>query len=249
MVCLICTVLLLTPFVFYAGWSSAPRHRYRYRRLSTKIFPPCCCLGPYNSMLTHPSRHETYPIAHHPSTTICCRWPTRAVFYHFYSSDGPQSTDANGHEPAPLCLEQTLPECPQHSRQTLADGHPHVNWCLGCIGEVFFPTPTTGCVDPRVFVYPYPHLHKSVPMRYGYGFGWVRVQVWVFYLRVTQVIHYWCCCCWFLAAVHFFIDDGMVTGNIAVKNSCWHMVESENVEDAIHSGLGLGLDSERLGTW
>ena len=48
--------------------------RHQYHRLSTRIFPPCCCLGPYNSTLTHPSHHETYPIAHHPSTMIHCRW-------------------------------------------------------------------------------------------------------------------------------------------------------------------------------
>ena len=93
------------------------------------------------------------------------------------------------YEPAPLCLEQTLPERCQHLWQTLTDGHPYVNWCLGCISEVFLSTPTIGYVDPWVFAYPYPHPHKPLPVRYGYGFGWVRVQVWVFYPRVTQVIH------------------------------------------------------------
>ena len=40
----------------------------------------------------------------------------------------------------------------------------------------------------------------------------------------------WCCCrcCCFLAAVRLFVDDSMVAGNVAVKNSCWCMVESEN---------------------
>ena len=52
----------------------------------------------------------------------------------------------------------------------------------------------------------------------------------------------------FLAAVHFFVNDGMVTGNITVKNSCWHMVESENAGDAICSGSGLRFDLERLRT-
>ena len=37
-----------------------------------------------------------------------------------------------------------------------------------------------------------------------------------------------CCCgCCFFAAVRFF-DDGMFAGDVAVKNSCWHVVESEN---------------------
>jgi hypothetical protein len=56
----------------------------------------------------------------------------------------------------------------------------------------------------------------------------------------------WCCC--FLVAVRFFVDDGMVAGNIAVKNSCWRVVESENAGDAIRSGSGLTRkDSERDG--
>jgi len=57
----------------------------------------------------------------------------------------------------------------------------------------------------------------------------------------------WCCCC-FLAAVRFFVDDGMVAGNIAVENSCWRVVESENAGDAICSGSGLGFVLKRLGT-
>jgi len=37
-------------------------------------------------------------------------------------------------------------------------------------------------------------------------------------------------------------------GNIAVENSCWRVVESENAGDAIRSGSGLGFVLKRLGT-
>ena len=50
----------------------------------------------------------------------------------------------------------------------------------------------------------------------------------------------WCCCCCFFAAVRFFVDDGMVAGNVAVKNSCWRVVESENARDMTRK---LGVDS------
>ena len=43
-----------------------------------------------------------------------------------------------------------------------------------------------------------------------------------------------CCCgCCFFAAVRFFVDDSMVAGNVAVKNSCWRAVESENTRDTM----------------
>jgi hypothetical protein len=51
--------------------------------------------------------------------------------------------------------------------------------------------------------------------------------------------------CCFLAAVRFFVDDGMVAGNVTVKNSCWRVVESENAGDAIRSGSELGFDLKK----
>ena len=41
----------------------------------------------------------------------------------------------------------------------------------------------------------------------------------------------WCCGCCFFAAARFFVDDGMVAENIAIKNSCGCVVESENARD------------------
>lgn len=55
------------------------------------IFPPYYCLGPYDSMLTHPSRLTTYPMACHPSTTICC---------------GPMSIDVWSASVRSFCLPQ-----------------------------------------------------------------------------------------------------------------------------------------------
>jgi hypothetical protein len=40
-----------------------------------------------------------------------------------------------------------------------------------------------------------------------------------------------CCCCCFFAAVRFLADDGMVAGDVSVKNSCVGAVESENARD------------------
>ena len=48
-----------------------------------------------------------------------------------------------------------------------------------------------------------------------------------------------CCCCCFLAAVRFFVDDGMVTGNVAVKNSCRRVAESKNARDNMQIRGGL----------
>ena len=41
----------------------------------------------------------------------------------------------------------------------------------------------------------------------------------------------WCCGCCFFAAARFFVDDGMVAGNFAIKNGYGHVVESENARD------------------
>ena len=46
----------------------------------------------------------------------------------------------------------------------------------------------------------------------------------------------------FLAVVLFFVEDGMVTGNVTVKNSGGHMVESENMRDTMQK-LGVGSRS------
>ena len=49
-----------------------------------------------------------------------------------------------------------------------------------------------------------------------------------------------CCCgCCFFAVVRFFVDDGMVAGNVAVKNSCRRVAESENTRDNTQIRGGL----------
>jgi hypothetical protein len=48
-----------------------------------------------------------------------------------------------------------------------------------------------------------------------------------------------CCCCCFFAAVRFLADDGMVAGDVSVKNSCVGVVESENARETIRR-LGVG---------
>ena len=188
MACLICTVLLLTPFIFYGpqchiidivGYLWGSFHH------AAAWVPTIGC------WLTHLITKPTpWPVIQPLWYVVgdlqekCSTVSTVAMAH---------SPQMQRHKPALLCLEQMLPERCQHSWQTLTDGHPYVNWHLGCIGKVFLSTLTTGYVDPWVFAYPYPHPHKPLPVRYGYGFGQVRVWVWVFYLRVTQVIHYRYC--------------------------------------------------------
>ena len=54
-----------------------------------------------------------------------------------------------------------------------------------------------------------------------------------------------CCCCCFLAMVRFFVDDGMVAGNVAVKNSCRRVAESENARDNTQIQGGLEVTGTR----
>ena len=42
----------------------------------------------------------------------------------------------------------------------------------------------------------------------------------------SRTLGCWCCC---VSAVgRFFVEDGMVAGNVAVENSCWRVVKTEN---------------------
>ena len=54
----------------------------------------------------------------------------------------------------------------------------------------------------------------------------------------SRMLSCWSYCCFF-TIVCFFVKDSMVVGNVAVNNSCWYVVESENMRDMIHE-LGVG---------